>query len=90
MLSAGVDVKTVASRLGHADPALLFTTYSHFIASADPGRRRASGLAARVGAAANRLLASHGATRSTCGAARLRYTPSDVHKRTATDHGEPR
>ncbi len=55
------------------------------------GRARAPpGLAARVGAAANRLLASHGAIRSTCGAARLRYTPSDVHKRTATDHGEPR
>lgn len=35
MLTSGVDVKTAASRLGHADPALLFTTYSHFIQSAD-------------------------------------------------------
>jgi integrase len=35
MLTSGIDVKTAASRLGHADPALLFSTYSHFIASAD-------------------------------------------------------
>jgi len=35
MLTSGVDVKTVASRLGHANPALLFTTYSHFIEAGD-------------------------------------------------------
>ena len=35
MLTSGVDVKTTASRLGHANPALLFSTYSHFIESAD-------------------------------------------------------
>jgi integrase len=37
MLVSGVDVKTVASRLGHANPALLFSTYRHFIQSADKG-----------------------------------------------------
>jgi integrase len=37
MLVSGTDVKTVASRLGHANPALLFSTYSHFIDSADQG-----------------------------------------------------
>ena len=35
MLVAGVDVKTAASRLGHASPALLLSTYSHFIRTAD-------------------------------------------------------
>ncbi len=35
MLLSGVDVKTAASRLGHANPALLITTYSHFVRSAD-------------------------------------------------------
>jgi integrase len=37
MLVSGTDVKTAASRLGHANPALLFSTYSHFIESADQG-----------------------------------------------------
>ena len=35
MLVSGTDVKTAASRLGHANPAMLITTYSHFVRSAD-------------------------------------------------------
>ena len=35
MLSAGVDIKTAASRLGHANPGLLFSTYGHYVRSAD-------------------------------------------------------
>jgi hypothetical protein len=35
MLVSGTDVKMVASRLGQTNPALLFTTYSHYIESAD-------------------------------------------------------
>lgn len=35
LLSAGADVKTVADRLSHANPALLFNTYAHLILSAD-------------------------------------------------------
>jgi integrase len=34
LLTAGVDVKTVAGRLGH-DPAVLLRTYAHYIPSAD-------------------------------------------------------
>jgi len=35
MLRAGLDVRTVADRLGHSTPALIFSTYSHWIAAAD-------------------------------------------------------
>ena len=34
MLTAGVDVKTAAARLGH-NPSLLLQTYAHFVPSAD-------------------------------------------------------
>ena len=35
MLRAGLDVRTVADRLGHSSPELIFSTYSHWIASAE-------------------------------------------------------
>jgi integrase len=35
MLRGGIDVKTVASRLGHSSPALVLRVYSHFIETAD-------------------------------------------------------
>ncbi len=35
MLSAGVDVRTVAGRLGHANPSITLSTYSHYVRSAD-------------------------------------------------------
>jgi integrase len=35
MLRAGLDVRTVADRLGHASPELIFSTYSHWVAAAD-------------------------------------------------------
>jgi integrase len=35
MMAGGIDVKTAASRLGHADPGLLLRVYSHFVESAD-------------------------------------------------------
>jgi integrase len=35
MLRMGLDVRTVADRLGHATPELIFSTYSHWIAAAD-------------------------------------------------------
>jgi integrase len=34
-LLAGVDVRTVAGRLGHADPSLTLRVYSHYIRTAD-------------------------------------------------------
>jgi integrase len=35
MLSAGADVRTVAGRLGHANPAVTLAVYSHFLAESD-------------------------------------------------------
>jgi integrase len=35
ILASGTDVKTAATRLGHANPSLLFDTYAHFISAAD-------------------------------------------------------
>jgi integrase len=35
MLVSGVDVKTAASRLGHASPGLLLNVYAHYVESAD-------------------------------------------------------
>jgi integrase len=35
LLTAGVDVRTVAGRLGHTSAALVLSTYSHFVASSD-------------------------------------------------------
>lgn len=32
---AGVDVRTIAGRLGHADPAITLRTYAHFLEAAD-------------------------------------------------------
>jgi integrase len=34
-LSAGVDVRTVAGRLGHSDPAFTLSVYAHYVRSAD-------------------------------------------------------
>ena len=45
MLTSGVDVKTAAARLGH-NPALLLSTYAHFVPSAD--REAADRLAAAL------------------------------------------
>lgn len=35
MLSAGVDVRTVAGRLGHSNAAITLNTYAHYVRSAD-------------------------------------------------------
>ncbi|MGH9154500.1 MAG: hypothetical protein ACRD1K_01280 [Acidimicrobiales bacterium] len=35
MLSAGVDVRTVAGRLGHRNAATTLNVYSHFLVEAD-------------------------------------------------------
>jgi integrase len=35
MLRAGLDVRTIADRLGHSTPELIFSTYSHWVAAAD-------------------------------------------------------
>lgn len=35
LASAGVDIRTIAGRLGHAHPALTLRTYAHFMESAD-------------------------------------------------------
>lgn len=35
MLISGIDVRTVAGRLGHADPAMTLRRYAHFIPAAD-------------------------------------------------------
>ena len=35
LLSAGIDVRTVAGRLGHANAATTLGTYAHFVGSAD-------------------------------------------------------
>ena len=35
LVGAGVDVRTIAGRLGHADPAITLRTYAHFLEAAD-------------------------------------------------------
>jgi integrase len=35
LLSAGVDVRTVAGRLGHRNPSTTLNVYSHFLQNAD-------------------------------------------------------
>lgn len=35
MLSAGVDVRTVAGRLGHSNASITLNTYAHYVRSAD-------------------------------------------------------
>jgi integrase len=35
LAGAGVDVRTIAGRLGHADPAVTLRTYAHFLEAAD-------------------------------------------------------
>ncbi len=35
LAGAGVDVRTIAGRLGHADPAITLRTYAHFLEAAD-------------------------------------------------------
>lgn len=37
LLSAGVDVRTVAGRLGHRNPATTLNVYAHFLEQADRG-----------------------------------------------------
>jgi integrase len=41
MLAGGVDPRTTATRLGHAQPAITMRTYGHMIGSAD---ERAAGV----------------------------------------------
>lgn len=35
LAGAGVDARTIAGRLGHADPAITLWTYAHFLEAAD-------------------------------------------------------
>jgi integrase len=45
LLTAGVDVRTVAGRLGHRNAATTFKVYSHFVPEAD---RQAAEVLARL------------------------------------------
>lgn len=45
LAGAGVDVRTIAGRLGHADPAITLKTYAHFLEAAD---RRAAEVMGRL------------------------------------------
>lgn len=56
LLSAGVDVRTVAGRLGHRNVATTLNVYSHFLAEAD---RDAADLLGRIFEDA---VVGHGAT----------------------------
>jgi len=47
MLTAGIDVRTVAGRLGHADPAMTLRRYAHFIPAADRAAAEALSAALR-------------------------------------------
>lgn len=51
LLAAGVDVRTVAGRLGHRNAATTLNVYAHFVPEAD--RRAADVLAGLLGAAAD-------------------------------------
>jgi integrase len=35
LASSGVDIRTIAGRLGHAHPAITLRTYAHFMEAAD-------------------------------------------------------
>ena len=35
LAGAGIDVRTIAGRLGHADPSITLRTYAHFLEAAD-------------------------------------------------------
>ena len=35
LAGAGIDVRTIAGRLGHANPAITLRTYAHFLESVD-------------------------------------------------------
>ncbi len=35
MAASGVGIRTIAGRLGHADPSLTLRTYAHWLESAD-------------------------------------------------------
>jgi hypothetical protein len=54
MLSAGVDVRTVAGRLGHSNASITLNTYSHYVRSADEAAAEARGVPRQL--VANRLL----------------------------------
>lgn len=43
MLRSGIDVRTVAGRLGHSNAALVLSTYSHFVQSGDDAAAEALG-----------------------------------------------
>jgi integrase len=43
LLAAGVDVRTVAGRLGHRNPSTTLNVYAHFVPSADRGAAHALG-----------------------------------------------
>jgi integrase len=45
LAGAGVDVRTIAGRLGHANPAITLRTYAHFLEAAD---RQAADVMGRV------------------------------------------
>ncbi len=52
LAGAGVDVRTIAGRLGHAHPAITLRTYAHFMEAAD---RRAAEVMGRLGLGPARL-----------------------------------
>ena len=56
LLAAGVDVRTVAGRLGHRNAATTLNVYSHFVPEAD--RRAADVLAELLGAAGDDAVTS--------------------------------
>jgi integrase len=51
LLSAGVDPKSVATRLGHSNPAVLLTTYAHVLPSMDDNMAAVMGVFLSRGAA---------------------------------------
>jgi hypothetical protein len=48
ILASGTDVKMAATRLGHANPALLFDTSAHFIIAADQEAAKEAGPGSRL------------------------------------------
>jgi len=51
LAGAGIDVRTIAGRLGHADPAVTLRTYAHFLEAADRQAADVMGRLALGGAA---------------------------------------
>ena len=43
LLTAGIDVRTVAGRLGHRNPSTTLNVYSHFVPESDHGAADALG-----------------------------------------------